>query len=313
MKLYYRHVPRGNFGDDLNPWLWSKLLPGYFDEDNSVLFVGIGSIINRQVPEKPFKVVMGSGVGYGKPPSISEKKWRIYCVRGPLSAKALGLQKEFGIGDCAILVRSIQLPNLNKVHRVSYMPHQTSAALGDWEKVCKEVGINFIHPGWDVETVLLNILKTELLITEAMHGAVVADAMRIPWIPVRAYYGVPKFKWNDWCQSLGLEYRPSNLPCLLRQDKLATVLRNRFIEKRNRLKSIIRPSLAVLTFLGRTFSKITEQRREMLAARLLSRIMGSQPVLSDDNVIASVTDQLLEKLEMFKMDFDLGRFKMRKR
>ena len=28
MKLCYYHDNEGNFGDDLNAWLWSKLLPG---------------------------------------------------------------------------------------------------------------------------------------------------------------------------------------------------------------------------------------------------------------------------------------------
>ena len=32
MKLHYFHSPHGNFGDDLNGWLWPKLLPGLWDE-----------------------------------------------------------------------------------------------------------------------------------------------------------------------------------------------------------------------------------------------------------------------------------------
>jgi len=81
MKLFYCKVTTGNFGDDLNPWLWPKLLPGIIDEDGSTLFVGIGSIINQFIPDAPLKIVFGSGVGYGTPPVIDERKWKVYCLR----------------------------------------------------------------------------------------------------------------------------------------------------------------------------------------------------------------------------------------
>lgn len=45
MKLYYYESKLGNFGDDLNKWLWDELLPDYFDNDESVRFSGIGTII----------------------------------------------------------------------------------------------------------------------------------------------------------------------------------------------------------------------------------------------------------------------------
>jgi succinoglycan biosynthesis protein ExoV len=37
MKLFYFKDPAGNFGDDLNLWLWPKVLPGILDEDGSCL------------------------------------------------------------------------------------------------------------------------------------------------------------------------------------------------------------------------------------------------------------------------------------
>jgi len=72
--LYYHQDPQRNFGDDLNPWLWQRLLPGQFSgtvahdprargvvADDEVLFVGIGTLINTRVPTGPRKVVFGSG------------------------------------------------------------------------------------------------------------------------------------------------------------------------------------------------------------------------------------------------------------
>lgn len=49
MKLCYYKLPNGeqNFGDSLNLWLWNKLIPGILDNNESVAFIGIGSLINK--------------------------------------------------------------------------------------------------------------------------------------------------------------------------------------------------------------------------------------------------------------------------
>ena len=49
MKLYYYKAPLGNFGDDLNPWLWPRLLPDIFDDDGRV-----SSALLREYPRDTF-------------------------------------------------------------------------------------------------------------------------------------------------------------------------------------------------------------------------------------------------------------------
>ncbi|MEP7113232.1 MAG: polysaccharide pyruvyl transferase, partial [Ilumatobacteraceae bacterium] len=87
MKLYY--YQHANFGDALNLWLWPKLISAdSFDDDASSIFVGIGTLINNRLPSDAFKIVFGTGVGYGEPVPTVDQNWKIYCVRGPLSARA---------------------------------------------------------------------------------------------------------------------------------------------------------------------------------------------------------------------------------
>jgi hypothetical protein len=71
--------------------------------------------------------------------------------------------------------------------------------------------VHLIDPNWPLQRVLNDINSSRKLITEALHGAITADALRVPWIPV-ARSGVFAFKWNDWMQSIEMEYRPKMLP-----------------------------------------------------------------------------------------------------
>lgn len=210
MKLYHYQDPNGliNFGDDLNPWLWDHLLPkGFLDSDPSHLLIGIGTLLNDNLPKASEYSVFGSGVGYGSRAPIVNSNWNIYALRGPLSAKALGVDEKLAITDGAYLLKGIVSEVPKKEFKVSYMPHFNLArpSLEIW---CNQIGINYIDPSKPILDTLNDILKTELLLTEAMHGAIVSDCFRIPWIPVKSSKTILDFKWIDWCSSLGIDYDP---------------------------------------------------------------------------------------------------------
>jgi len=217
LQLYYYRDGIGNFGDDLNPWLWPRLLQKPVEEcyDSDTLFLGIGSLLNESVPDKPAKkLVFGSGLGYGPPPLVTDL-WHFLCVRGPLSAQQLGLPAEKAICDPAILVREIVEPTAEAHHRTTYMPHHRTARVDDWRSVCNSLSIRFVHPAAPIERTLETIRHSEVLITESLHGAVVADALRVPWIPVRTRPWIAEFKWKDWTSSLGIEHDFEWMPPLL--------------------------------------------------------------------------------------------------
>ena len=78
-----------------------------------------------------------------------------------------------------------------------------------------------IDPRRPVEEVISDIKASKVLLAEAMHGAIVADALRVPWIPIRAHRRHHDFKWHDWCASMSIRYDPHKLPNLDLEELLA--------------------------------------------------------------------------------------------
>ena len=77
-----------------------------------------------------------------------------------------------------------------------------------WGGICQSLGIDYISPTSPIEQVLSEISQTEVLLTEAMHGAVVADTLRVPWVAVKTKQDILDFKWNDWLSTTDLAYSP---------------------------------------------------------------------------------------------------------
>lgn len=288
MKLFYYKLPNGerNFGDNLNPWIWDQLIPGVLNNDESVAFVGIGTLINDGLPYKTRhaskRVIFGTGVGYGKGELKLNESYKIYCLRGSLSAQALGVKEDFGITDGAVLIRRVYNNTAKKIYRYSYMPHYELAGKG-WEIVCKELGYGYIDPRWTVEKVLSAISQTEVLLTEAMHGAIVADALRVRWIPIVTNSTILSFKWQDWCSSIDIEYKPNYIKRLHNPR-----------EKQNLLTPV---------------RLVRDRIRQHKASQALKQVaMNQHSYLSEDSRIENLTQQLEEKLHQFQEDVKNGLF-----
>lgn len=215
MEAYYWQSHHGNFGDDLNLWLWDELLPGYRDAACDVLLVGVGSVLTPDLlPRGRRKLVVGSGYAYGSLPDISDSaEWDIRAVRGPKTAALLGLPDRIGIIDPAALIADMrEFQNLPKIHKKSFIPHWESAEAGQWQSVSERAGLTYLDPRLDARTVIRGIAQSELVVAESMHGAILADAFRVPWIAVSTSKSINSFKWADWAMSVGTSYEPLVLP-----------------------------------------------------------------------------------------------------
>jgi succinoglycan biosynthesis protein ExoV len=290
MKMIYFKTTRPNFGDELNVWLWPRLLPGFLDDDESTLFLGIGSILYDSFPRDSKKIVFGSGYGgYTSLPTIDES-WKFHFVRGRLTAGSLGIDPSLGLGDAAILLRSCVEVRPQRKHAVSYMPHWESAANGEWSEVCALAGMHYIDPCASVEQVLDDIMSSGLVITESMHGAIVSDALRIPWIPVAPILAEHRMKWLDWASALDLTISPLKLNV-----SNAFELSLRMTRGNKRWTGRIGKRARALRHVARN---VFIHR----AAEGLSRIAKTTPSLSEDRVIERAHETMVSKLEILRRD-----------
>jgi hypothetical protein len=227
MKIDYWRSAHGNFGDDLNEWLWREMLPGIWDAGDGIRFIGIGTVLDRALETDQFTVIFGSGAGYAAPPrTLSDaRKCKVYGVRGPLSARAVNIAPDLALTDPAILVATLpRFHNLTK-QGVIFVPHWKSVGIGTWPAICRDAGIGYVDPRQDSELVIRRIASATLVIAESMHAAIVADALRVPWIAVTTTPEFLAFKWADWAASLDMTIAA----CMLQPSSLQEALRNRLL------------------------------------------------------------------------------------
>lgn len=215
MRLIYFKSKHGNVGDDLNPVLWPKVFgPGFFSNDgkgSDRLFVGIGSIFdNRPEIMNPVPpVIFGSGLRSRKRAPDDPSRFDIRFVRGPLSARVLAKTGAPYISDPAILAPLyLQATPAEGSPRLGYVPYfMTPDPLN--RQIAEVIGARLISPTLSPQDFINEITSCDMILSEAMHGAILADAYRIPWAGCRLMSGllegrISLFKWADWMKSLGI-------------------------------------------------------------------------------------------------------------
>ncbi len=292
-RLHYYRDEFGNFGDDLNPWLWPRLLPELLNEKAEGALVGIGTIVNDQLPPGP-KVIVGSGVGYGKVPRLTDD-WAVHFVRGPATARALGVPTSFAITDPAHLITQFIRP-LPRGKGTVYVPHHVSAYRADWRTVATAAGMHYVDPASNVLSVVEAIRSARLVVTSAMHGAILAEAFRVPWIRTKAYAHLNDFKWQDWGDSLGVDTTAELLPEL--HDQSAAGFKQRLLRVTRAWQRAGRPRRTSPVSVPAIESE--KEQFDRAVARLSALNDPSLGTLSADAVLADRVEQLVEAVQQLK-------------
>lgn len=273
-----RATPKGgNFGDELNTWIWRHLLSEAALK-STALILGIGSILNKDLIQNRDIYVFSSGAGYGRSPQADALN--IICVRGQLSALLLGINADLAAADGAILLRAISglqpLPEAERSGSIFIPHHETINNLAEWnvwQALCLAANIELVSPMLDSKIIVQKIRRSKCVLAEAMHAAIIADTMRVPWIPVVTSPHINTFKWLDWLSVFNLPYQPQFLP----NPMLATYREHLFMIKHHR--HLFRPKWDLKT---RGLSQFIPDKAPLSAAQQAEW----QEILSTNSVIS---------------------------
>lgn len=221
MHLIYSKNPKGNFGDDLNPYIFNKIFEDVFSHSGNeeINFYGIGTIIGshniicKEIDNNIKNVFFGTGVR-NLFFNYDTENWDIRFLRGPISSNVLGLKNKKFITDgayaYAFLPEYKDILKEEKKYKFSFMPHLSHTEKIDWIKIGNKLDIHIISPHQDVNTSLKEISQSEFIIAGAMHGAIMADVLRVPFVRLRMQaigsenFLVSDLKWLDWLSSMNL-------------------------------------------------------------------------------------------------------------
>ena len=300
MKYLHIKSAKDNFGDDLNAWLWPQIFTGVPAHDDCY-FLGIGTLL---LGDSPFlkkiahskKIVFGSGLRPSEsyvnyiPDGLTDIKF----LRGPLSAMLL--ENKYGyITDAAYAIRQLQnfeeLKNTPKKYEVSLMPYFLSVDFFDWKSICNKLGVHYISPLSEkgVAFTLREIAASKHLISEAMHGAIAADLLRVPWhryvltTPHTEGGMVSQFKWSDWLQSVQL------------YNTLVTFIP---FYKKTRVHNWVKRMSGNIVSTEYLFKPAVEKR-------LLEKLgLIKDYYLSDDAVLDRIDEKMGQQINQLKMDLN---------
>lgn len=305
MKLLYCKMDNGNFGDDLNEWFWDRVAPGLIDGRGTDTMLGMGTLLQdyyaKQLPSEGAVYVLGAGAGSkGALPRITDR-WHIYGVRGPLTASYFGLPSDQVCGDPAILVRKFRELHATARKGVGFMPHVWSLDDWDWKATCDRLGLIYVDPCADSKEIIRIISSLDKLLTEAMHGAIVADALRVPWVALSISDRFEASKWCDWAGSLGIDLHFRKMHQLRRCDesasgRLLTAAKEIALRAGITVNHISRPTSSAtdIVYAERLLQQIVANAEPQLSAeanldRLVSKLEGSIAKLMRDVGASQVT------------------------
>jgi succinoglycan biosynthesis protein ExoV len=299
MKLHFHKAK--NFGDALNPYVLNHFLPNFFDNDDSNVFVGFGTLLGFDLPKKSNKIIFSTGAAvdinnnYGSIPSLDET-WDIICVRGPKTAKLIGIDPKLAVVDGAVLVKKVFTEEETKLYDYSFIPHFKSFDYTDYNQFEKLFNLKIIDPRLPVPEVIKKIKQSHIVICEAMHGAIVSDAFRIPWIPVKMHRHINTFKWHDWMESLMLKEEFVELPEFFSKQFIRQIASNKI--KFKFLKNTLSFILAEIYYLYQKLVVSRKVRKKILKLKTITK-----PGLSDEKILNKKIDDLENLLYYLKSKY----------
>ena len=193
-----------NFGDYIDQFIFDQI--GMVFPAESML--GCGSLLESNHLGKFPKdaIVWGSGSDGSPLKKEQLQHLNIYSVRGPLTRQKINIDCD--LGDPGFLIPCFIKPRFKK-DRITYIPHW--ANYDKYKRNQMTIGENLlVNPFGIFEQIIDDINSSSFVMTNSLHGAIVAQAYNIPWAPVKTKQEtMPNiFKWHDLFLYLGLDFKP---------------------------------------------------------------------------------------------------------
>lgn len=218
---YKRRDGKFNFGDDLSPLLISNLLKANAEHSNFITadILGIGSILNfwKFKGNRTLRNILHNftshnpiaiwGAGLISPTKIFLPNHDILAVRGPLTAKYLGLKSLSVFGDPGILAPDL-VSGEQKTGLIGIIPHYVDKNNPIVKKLPNDEGLKIIDVESHCVTVLKEISRCDYIVSSSLHGLICADAYGIPNVRITLSDKIRggDFKYEDYC--FGIERKP---------------------------------------------------------------------------------------------------------
>lgn len=244
---YWKNSITFNFGDQLSPYIVSKLsgrqvryIKPYINF-NGIIITILSSIFNRdfsllkqiRLPYQKTIVGIGSILSYSGPRSLvwgsgfmneSDKfnGGKILLVRGVLTREKLlrdGFCCPEKYGDPALILPLLYNPTVQKKHQIGIIPHwtETSYFRDNYSNKYHVIDLNTD----EIEKTIDDILSCSCILSSSLHGIIVSHAYGIPalWIK-KGYIHTDGFKFADYFSSVSINMYSgfSNIDEILRSE-----------------------------------------------------------------------------------------------
>lgn len=210
MRVYY-WTDKKNFGDLLLPLLIKKFcnISTQLTGIKSSELVMVGSIL-EQLPSNYSGIIAGCGKLHEDKITRFDKA-KILAVRGPLTAKALGLDPtKILLADPGLIADEL-VGYRDKEYDLGIVPHWTDTTL-EHDPRFLQYNPKIIRVSDDPLKVIEEIAKCKKIVSSSLHGIILADAYNIP----RRIEIAPRmlshsqhegglFKWKDYSASIGMD------------------------------------------------------------------------------------------------------------
>lgn len=214
MSSWIRSVRAGdvafrNFGDELSPRVveWVTGREVVWAPPRRADLVAVGSVLELVLERGFGGVIWGTGLRGPVEGELAEKgrACQVVAVRGEWTRSSLGLGVSVPLGDPGLFSRVLLHAEIGQSTRPVFIPHFSAM----WSDGRDALGARFrvVRPTLPAAVVIGEVAAAPWVLSESLHGVVVAHSVGIPAVLLRDESGSSETDWKyaDYLSALGIQ------------------------------------------------------------------------------------------------------------